>query len=782
MAKKPSVLDFSDDEDDTDPSALVDDVDDVEEDVDDFPDLADDDDEDDLPVRQRRLDDKDVRSDVDSIADAEDLDSDAVNLRRMRRERVKLSPFDEEEEDLDGDGLPGAAPADDLDLDAIIAGAGVPSTSGRADEALLDVPDEDDPFVDDILAGASARGDPEAAGPLEDEEPGTQYPDPPQRRYMLAELLDLAGYSVGEDQVGRVEVTGLQNDSRLVQPGDIFICVEGSRRDGHDYAQEAVDAGAVAVIAEKPLEDLDSAAPVVNVGDSREALHRLAVAFYDNPSRKMTVVGVTGTNGKTTTTWLIRGIFEELDQPTGMIGTIEYALGVDRMTPSGDLWRPTEEDPTLSRDCSTPHHIVPYKGKYSVPTTTPDGLQLQKLMAGMQDRGATACVMECSSQGLHQGRCDYIDFDVAVFTNLSRDHLDYHGTMEAYLEAKGSLFLKLNDASRQRAVINVDDPYADDIKQFATAVPVVTYAVNDREADVWAEKVKFSIWETEILIRTPIGSLQIITPLIGKHNVYNVLAAVAVGLSINIPLKAIVAGIEATELVDGRCEIIDEGQPFSVIVDYAHTPDALSRLLDTVRECGARRIILVFGCGGDRDKGKRAYMGEIAHYKADIVIVTNDNPRNEQPEQIVADIIAGYPDIILTANAAISVKGGFLQDIGRVQGGWAVKDFVMQEKQERFRRYVIEDRWTAIRAAIGTALPRDVVVIAGKGHEDYQEYVDNQGEVTKGWFDDRVECRNALAKLPMLEAINTKLDRSDLPWCNAGDRLVRIWDKEHSGY
>ena len=249
----------------------------------------------------------------------------------------------------------------------------------------------------------------------------------------------------------------------------------------------------------------------------------------------------------------------------------------------------SEVDPTASRESSTPFHLTPYpKSKYTVPGTTPDALHVQKVMAGFADRGATTCVMECSSIGLDQGRCDFVDFDIAVHTNLTRDHLDYHDSMDSYLDAKLRLFRMLRDPERQRAVINLDDAYAQQFAAAAEQVPIVTYSLRDRDADVYAEKVNRSIFETEAIIRTPVGKLRVITPLLGNTNVSNILAAVAVGVSVGAPLKSIVAGIEAVEVIPGRCELIDEKQDFAVVVDYAHTPDALSRLLDTIRDCGPK--------------------------------------------------------------------------------------------------------------------------------------------------------------------------------------------------
>ncbi|CAG9460957.1 unnamed protein product [Pedinophyceae sp. YPF-701] len=628
-----------------------------------------------------------------------------------------------------------------------------------------------------------------------------KYPETPARAYMLEDLLKLSRVTPGPgsalEGAEGVEVLGLADDSRQVQSGDLFFCIRGSRNDGHDFAGDAYNAGAAAIVSEVEMPDIAATGdcPVILVSDTRQALHRVANAFYDYPSRRMAglldedgnqlvgggVIGVTGTNGKTTTSWLIRGMLEETGQLVGMVGTVEYALAEDRLDPDGEIWVPKEEDPTRERDCTAPYRLAPYVGKYSVPNTTPDELRAQRLLAGMADRGATAAVYECSSIGLDQGRCDGILFSVAVHTNVTQDHLDYHGDMEAYKQAKLRLFRSLRDPERQRAVINLDDPNADEFI-FACSeggVPYVTYAITDIKADVRPSQagrkgsqaikgVKQSLYETEIEVELPPlvadsderESIKIITPLIGKANIYNVLAAVATGIALRVPLPQIVAGIEAVDVVPGRTELIDEGQMFPVIVDYAHTPDALSRLLDTVRECGAKRIITVVGCGGDRDRSKRPYMGEIAHYKSDLLILTNDNPRTESPSEIIADIVAGFPDDILGRHQGSVYP--WLQD--PIHTPMWFEEFIMKYQGE-VKRYVIEDRFTAIRAAIGTAQPRDVVVIAGKGHEDYIEHGDGKGGIVRGWFDDRVEARNALVKLSELEQI-TYLDRSTIPWRN----------------
>jgi len=519
---------------------------------------------------------------------------------------------------------------------------------------------------------------------------------------------------------------------------------------------------------------------------------RLAAEFYANPSRAMRVVGVTGTKGKTTTTWLIRGIFEEMLKLTGMIGGIEYALAEDLVNDDGTFI--TELDSLRERDSSTPFHFTPYPtNKKRTSIRTLNSLKIQQLMACFVDRGATATVLECSSIGLDQGHFDYVDFDVAVNMNVFSDYNDYHLTFENCLEAKLKLFRMLVDSKRQWAIINTDDPFAKNFAQMSEKVPIVTFSVKQRVADVCIEKIETSIFETSILITLPLNTqLKITTQLLGKSNVYNILGAVSTGIALGIPLKSIVNGIETVETVPGCAELIEEGHEFSVIVDTAKKKESFSRILDYIRECKPSRIITVFGCCGDRDKSLRAYMGEIAHLKSDVVILTNDNPRSEAPDQIIADIVAGWPEDILLQHSWFQYP--WYQDIGRVpqwygdQALWA---------QSETCRYIIEDRYLAIRYGIYMAQKNDVVIVSGKGHDDSQYWANhyvyrktefqNEGEVKssehiiKGWFDDRLECRNALSKLKQLKMLFPGLDRSILPWTWPGvcrRHPLEEWDDE----
>jgi UDP-N-acetylmuramoyl-L-alanyl-D-glutamate--2,6-diaminopimelate ligase len=469
------------------------------------------------------------------------------------------------------------------------------------------------------------------------------------------------------------EVTGLSSDSRRVRPGDLFFCLRGLTRDGHDFAGDAVAKGAAALVVER---ELPLPVPQLIVPDAQRALAQLADAYFGRPSRLLRPIGVTGTNGKTTTTWLIERILLDAGVPTGVIGTVE----------------------------------IRYAGK-SVPAsiTTPDVLELQRLFREMADAGVRRCVMEVSSHALEQGRVRGLRFRTAVFTNLTQDHLDYHGTMEAYASAKGLLFARLGNAyeddpaERTYAVLNADDPASEGFARL-TSAEVVTYGI-ERDALVRAVDVKATASGASFTAETFAGTRRIHLRLVGKFNVYNALAALAAALCEGIPLEAAAASLERVTGVPGRLEPVDEGQPFAVVVDYAHTPDGLDNVLRAVREIAEKRVICVFGCGGDRDRTKRPVMGRIAAQLADFVWVTSDNPRSEDPAAILRDIEAGL------------IESGCPAD-----------------------RYAMEvDRRTAIFRAVEMAKPGDVVLIAGKGHETYQII---GGDTLP--FDDRLAASEAI--------------------------------------
>lgn len=469
------------------------------------------------------------------------------------------------------------------------------------------------------------------------------------------------------------ECQNLQTDSRQVKPGDLFICLPGHTVDGHDYAEKAVNAGAVALVVER---ELNLPVPQLLVKDSRFAMAVLADFFFGSPSRKMNMIGVTGTNGKTTTTYLIEKIMSDYGQKTGLIGTIQMR----------------------------------YDGRtYPMSGTTPEALDLQRSLHDMVQTGTTCCVMEVSSHALEQGRVKGTDFRTAVFTNLTQDHLDYHHSMEEYRSAKGLFFARLgnefsaDDSRRKYAVINADDASADYFKS-VTAAEVITYGMGE-DADVRASEIKITAQGTSFHVDTFAGSTDIRLRMVGKFNVYNAMAAIAAALVENVPLEEIKRSLETVPGVDGRVEAVDEGQPFAVIVDYAHTPDGLENVLRTVKEFAEGRVITVFGCGGDRDRTKRPLMGKIAAKYSDLVFVTSDNPRTEDPELILKDIEQG----------------------------------LIEESVPTDRYIMIVDRRQAIHEAIEKASPADVVLIAGKGHENYQII-----GTTKTDFDDRIIAKEAI--------------------------------------
>ena len=465
------------------------------------------------------------------------------------------------------------------------------------------------------------------------------------------------------------EIRGLSYDSRRTAPGDLFFCVRGRKSDGLQFLPAAVARGAVAAVVEGDPADLP--VPVLVVPNVREAMPRLATAFYGYPSRRLSLVGVTGTNGKTTTTYLVEALARAAGRDTGVIGTIETRI--NRETIPGDR-------------------------------TTPESPDLQELLARMADTGDSMVVaMEASSHALALGRTTGCEFDVAVFTNLTQDHLDFHKDMEDYFQAKALLFTRYPEQSAKpfTAVINADDPYGRRLAGLARGT-VVTYGVHE-EATLRASEIEASPRGLTFRITAPEGVFPIRVRLGGLFNVYNTLGAVGAARSLGISWDVIVPALEASSVVPGRFEAVDEGQPFGVVVDYAHTPDGLENVLQAARALRPRRVIAVFGCGGDRDRTKRPIMGRIAADLAERVIVTSDNPRSEDPQSIVEEILTGIP------------------------------------AERRGDVEAIVDRRQAIRHAIAQAEPEDLVVLAGKGHETYQIFTN--GTVH---FDDREEARDAI--------------------------------------
>ncbi len=459
-----------------------------------------------------------------------------------------------------------------------------------------------------------------------------------------------------------IEVSGLAYDNRVVTPGTLFFCVPGFTRDGHDFAPDAIARGAAALVVQRPL---NLGVPEIEVDDVRAAMAPSAARFYGDPTEALDVVGITGTNGKTTTAFLVRALLEAGGRQTGLLGTVKSVVG---------------------------------GVEHEVERTTPEAIDLQRTFRQMVDEGDRACAMEVSSHALALHRADAIHFAAAIFTNISRDHLDFHETMEDYFIAKRRLF---TEADTLRALINVDDPYGARLAQELERRPggPITFAM-DSDAAYRAADVQTGLEGSSFTVHGPDGAIELRSPLRGTFNVYNVLGAFAAAHTLGVERDDAAAAIETAGQVPGRFQTIDEGQGFAVIVDYAHTPDSLENVLRAARPLTSGRVHVVFGAGGDRDTGKRPLMGEIASRLADRVIVTSDNPRSERPEAIIDEILAGArPDVEHNA-----------------------------------------DRREAIATAIHTAAPGDVVVIAGKGHEQGQEFAKGR----KLPFDDATVAREAL--------------------------------------
>jgi UDP-N-acetylmuramoyl-L-alanyl-D-glutamate--2,6-diaminopimelate ligase len=485
------------------------------------------------------------------------------------------------------------------------------------------------------------------------------------------EVLARAAGDVLVDRTGPPEalVLGLAYDSRAVVAGDLFFCIRGVREDGHEHAGHAVAAGAVALCVERRL---GLGVPEIVVSDSRRAMARVASAFHGDPGSDLMLIGVTGTNGKTTTAWLLDHVLRAAGHTTGLIGTIETRIAGDRRAGT---------------------------------RTTPESLDLQRLLAEMRDCGVGAVAMEVTSHALVLHRVDGLRFASVGFTNLSQDHLDFHSGMEDYFAAKRALFV----AERaDRGAVNVDDPFGRRLRAM-TDLPVVGFGLAE-EADVRALDVDPAASGNRMVVSTPHGPVSVNTVLAGDFNVSNCLAVAACALQAGIPLDAIANGLAGASSVPGRFETIDRGQSFSVVVDYAHTPEALDNVLREARRMAARgggRVLCVFGCGGDRDRKKRPLMGAVVAQLADVVVVTSDNPRSEDPDAIIASIIEGV--------------------VAHRRDGADV---------------VTSDRRDAIARAIAAAHRGDVVLIAGKGHETGQEI---EGTVIP--FDDRVVAAEALEAL-----------------------------------
>ncbi len=497
----------------------------------------------------------------------------------------------------------------------------------------------------------------------------------------LGELLariapDLPGGLAAEDAgpSSRASIAGVTHDSRRVKKDWVFVALKGLREDGTAYAAQAAASGAAAIVSEAP-KPAEVAVPWVVVRDARLALALLADQVYGQPSRQMQVIGITGTNGKTTTGYLTHALFTAAGIPCGLMGTVTYRIG--------------------SREVAAAR-------------TTPEAPDVQSMLQQMRQAGCGACVMEVSSHALTLRRVDGTRFAAAVFTNLTRDHLDFHGDMESYFLAKRRLFEML--PSDAPAIVNLDDPRGQSLVDIVRRP--VTYAIN-RAADVTPGPLSFTLRGLAFEAQTPRGVVQVQSRLVGRPNVYNLLAAIATGVSLGLPVEAMERGIAALAGVPGRFDVVsDHADDITVVVDYAHTDDALRNLLETARPLASKRLITVFGCGGDRDRTKRPLMGMVAARMSDVVIVTSDNPRSEDPRSIIDEVLRGIP----SASRPTPERTGAPEVLTEV------------------------DRRRAITQAVSAAQPGDLVLVAGKGHETYQEI---RGKVLP--FDDGAVAREALA-------------------------------------
>ena len=486
---------------------------------------------------------------------------------------------------------------------------------------------------------------------------------------------------------GYPDVSGISCNSGDTTKGSLFVAIKGNKFDGHSFIKDAVAKGARVVVVEDVPHDA-LGATIVAVPDSRLALAQIAARFYGNPSSDLALIGITGTNGKTTTAYLVESIFKAGGAKSGVIGTIDYHYG-DKLTPA--------------------------------PMTTPESLDIQKMLREMADDGVTHVVAEVSSHALDLKRVDSLHFNAGVFTNLTQDHLDYHKTMDNYYKSKARLFNQLLPQTGSKkdvyAIVNMDDHFGRRLVE-DTVSNIIGYGIKTRD-QVFPEHTRITLEGISANINTPRGRLEIKSPLMGEFNLYNILAAISVGISQDISLEDIKRGIEALDSVSGRFERIENRKSIHVIVDYAHTSDALERTLVTLNTLSSGRIITVFGCGGDRDRLKRPLMGGISGKYSDLSIVTSDNPRTEDPDTIICEIEEGLKRSgVKKLTPSELIKGS-------CQKGYIA----------------IVNRGEAIRYAIDAARAQDTVLIAGKGHEDYQ--IVGEKRIT---FDDRQEARNVIAE------------------------------------
>ena len=487
----------------------------------------------------------------------------------------------------------------------------------------------------------------------------------------------------------RKEINGIAYHSKQVEKDFLFAAIRGMAVDGHQFVNEAIERGAAVLVLEEELKV--SSRTMVFVPDSRRALAKISSNFYGGPSSRVRLIGITGTNGKTTTTYLLESIFKKAGRTVGVIGTINYRFGGKTMP---------------------------------APNTTPESLDLQRILWEMVHEGTSHVIMEVSSHGLDLGRVFGCQFDGVVFTNLTSEHLDYHKTLEQYFESKKKLFsdyLMKSHKETRFAVTNHDDPRGEEMVK-GMDLPVIRYGLS-RSCDVTADRVTSSFEGLSCRIKTPKGDLSIRSRLTGDFNLYNILAAVAVGTAMEIPLETLKEGVEELEGVSGRFEKVENKRGIHIIVDYAHTHDALERALLGLRNIlgdgtqNSGKMITVFGCGGDRDRTKRPLMGEVAGRYSDLAILTSDNPRTEDPLAILNEVEKGLKFLHLRE-----------WDEDEIKSWRSGKGYLK-----------VPDRREAIRTAIRLALPSDTVLIAGKGHEDYQIIGKK-----KFPFDDRIEAKKAL--------------------------------------
>ncbi len=476
-----------------------------------------------------------------------------------------------------------------------------------------------------------------------------------------------------------LEVTGLHYDSRQVGHGDAFFALRGVVSDGHNFISSAIANGAKVVFCEELTENLESVTTVL-VENSRQAMALAASEFYGNPTRDMKVIGVTGTNGKTTITYLLEAILNQAGLSPAVVGTINYRFGTDLR---------------------------------QAPHTTPESHDLMKQVSDFQENGARSLVMEVSSHALDQYRADGVHFQVGVFTNLTPEHLDYHKDMERYFTSKYHLFKELLPRDNGRAVINVDDVYG---QRLAAMLPEALTCGRDQNADVYPRNLNVSLQGIRGQVETPLGVVDIASSMLGDFNVENLLCAIGAAVALGLSPQTIAAGLAKATGVPGRLELIENDRDAVILVDYAHTGDALRRVLEAMQELAPQRILTIFGCGGDRDRSKRSVMAEVAARGSDIAIATSDNPRSEDPDQILADVRSGL--------VKVHKREWSKAEAQNAEGKGCV---------------VISDRRQAIQFAVEILRPGDLLLVAGKGHEDYQ--ILGTGRIH---FDDREELRKAL--------------------------------------